>query len=339
MTPRERVLAAVQHRPPDRCPMDFGGTEFAGCNAVFLARLREILGFSLPEDRDADGSWVDEQIQRYLDVDIRLVPQRIPLAVLRQIAPEEHARRMDERRRPPAAPRRERRNALGEVIQNDLGIADAELADILKLKPRREEPPAHLDWLVEHARRQQAAGFATSFFFVGGYFEWGCWTRGFSQFCMDLVSNQDLVRALWDVWEQEKMHRLETVIRPLARHVDLFLSGDDFGTQAGPFMSPEVFGSLIVPYYRRLYGRLKEIAPRAHVMHHSCGSVYRLLDGFLAMGVEVLNPIQPAAADMEPEKLKAAGRGRICFHGGIDLQDLLPRGTPEEVRREASRRM
>lgn len=76
MNSRERVLAAIRHENPDRCPMDFGGTNFAGCNSRFLAELRKVLGFELPDDRDPGDDYVDEQIQQYLRADIRLVPAR-----------------------------------------------------------------------------------------------------------------------------------------------------------------------------------------------------------------------------------------------------------------------
>lgn len=82
-----------------------------------------------------------------------------------------------------------------------MGIIDADLSDIMKLKPRLAEPLGHMDWIIDHARLKQQEGFATSFFFVDGYFECGCGARGFSQFCMDIMTDRDLVRALWDVWE------------------------------------------------------------------------------------------------------------------------------------------
>lgn len=93
------------------------------------------------------------------------------------------------------------------------------------------------------------------------------------------------------------------------------------------------------PYFGIHYGRVHEVAPESMIFHHSCGSVYKLLDEIIDIGVNILNPIQPKAVDMEPEKLKEKAGDRLCFHGGIDLQDLLPFGTPDEVRAEAARRI
>ncbi len=321
--------------------MDFGGTTFAGCTSKFLADLREVLGFTVPDDRDPDGNWPDEQIMQYFQSDLRLVQQQPPLVALREIDPDEWQRRIDQgtQPKPAPAPRKELKNGLGEVVSHHIGIMDADIDTIKKIQPKLQDPPKYFDWMIAQAKDYRERGFATCFFFTGGYFEWGCWGRGFSQFCMDIMVDRDLVRALWDVWEQEKLHRLETVIKPLAPYVDVFLNGDDFGMQNGPFISPEVFRDVIAPYYKRLYGKLKDVAPDSFAMHHSCGSIYKLLDDLIDMGVEILNPIQPSAADMEPEALKEAADGRICFHGGIDLQHLLPFGTPDEVRAEATRRM
>ena len=85
MTSRERVLAACSHSTPDRVPMDFGGTCTSQCYPEFLAKMRKTLGYELPQDRDADGSWVDERIQQYLGVDLRFVPYTPPAAVLKEI--------------------------------------------------------------------------------------------------------------------------------------------------------------------------------------------------------------------------------------------------------------
>lgn len=335
MTSRERVLAAIQNRKPDRMPMDFGGTAMSVCEPEFLNKMRAALGLTLPEDRDPDGTWVDEAIQKHLEVDLRWVPHKPPLVQLRQIDPAAYE---DEKAR-----RQEQRELAASVkthkVKHDFPLADCTLDDVRRMRPNLPPPPPMMDWYIETARRYREGGYATTFWVSGGFFEVGCKKRGYDQFAMDLVLQPDLVRALFDLWLEEKLHRIDTVVKPLAPYIDLFCYGDDFGLQNGPFMAPQTFGDIIKPYFQAQYSHLQEAAPHSYLFHHSCGSVYKLLDDIVDMGVNVLNPVQPRAADMEPEKLLAKGRGRLCFHGGMDLQQLLPFGSPDDVREEAERRM
>jgi uroporphyrinogen decarboxylase len=337
MTPRERVLAAGGHRRPDRCPMDFGGTAMSLCKPEFLAKLRDELGYRLPEDRDADGVWVDESIQRYLGVDLRWVPFAPPLAVLRELDPAAYqtAKAAHEREKIAAAAATIKTTA----VTHDHPLAALSLDDIRKLPVTRREPLAYADWTIQTAKQFRADGFATTYWVSGGFFEQGCAGRGYDQFAMDLAGDPDLVRALFDNWLLNKLSQVEMVVKPLAPYIDWFCFGDDLGLQTGPFMSPATFQELIKPYMAEYYQQVRAAAPDALIFHHSCGSVYRLLDDLIDIGVNVLNPIQPNAFEMEPERLKEKARGRLCLHGGIDLQHLLPFGSPQEVRDETARRM
>lgn len=334
MTSRERVLAAIRHQQPDRVPMDFGGTAMSQCEPAFLAQCRQWLGFSLPPDRDADGCWVDEAIQRYLGVDLRLVPWGPPLVVLKDLDPVAAAEALAAKARRPVAAAGIKTTA----VRHDFPLAGKSREEIAAIPPNPPAPPRHLDWIVAQAKAYRAAGYATTYWVSGGYFEVGCAARGYDQFALDLLCEPDLVRALFDRLLVEKMAQIEHTVRPLAPYIDLFCFGDDFGMQNGPFMSPATFAGLLKPYFEQQYAAVHAAAPDSFVFHHSCGSVYRLLDDIMGMGVNVLNPIQPNAAGMAPEALKAKGRGRLCFHGGIDLQQLLPFGFPAEVRQEAQRR-
>jgi uroporphyrinogen decarboxylase len=336
MTSRERVLCAIRNQPPDRCPVDFGGTAMSLCEPEFLDALRAELGYAVPENRDAEGTWVDEAIQRELEVDLRFVPFGPPLVVLRDLDPAAYER--EKQAREERAAQRDR-SIKNPAVRKEFPLRDLPYEEIRKIRPEPQEPPAHLDWLIGVAREYREAGYATTYWVSGGFFETGCYVRGYDQFSIDLVMNQDLVRHLFDVWLEEKLARVEQVVRPLAPWIDLFCFGDDWGLQTGPFMSPQTFHDLIAPYVREYYRAVHAAAPASYLFHHSCGSVYRLLEDIIAAGVNVLNPIQPAAAEMAPEGLKEKAAGRLCFHGGIDLQWLLPCGRPEEVGAEATRRM
>ena len=336
MTSRERVLAACAHRQPDRTPMDFGGTAMSLCHWQVLATLRDALGFQLPSDRDEDGQWVDESIQRYLNVDLRYVPSAPPLSVLRDLDPEAWVRGKEAKAKYLAAVRPDIKTT---AVKHDHPLASLSLEEIQKIKPSLSQPSKYLDWTIGVAKNYLGAGYATTYWAAGGFFEQGCYGRGYEQFCMDIMDDQDIVRALFDLWLKEKLSIIDTVIKPLAPYIDWFCFGDDLGMQTGPFLSPPVFRELVKPYMAEFYGKVQAAAPNSLIFHHSCGSVYRLLDDLIDAGARILNPLQPNAFEMEPERLKEKARARLCLHGGMDLQHLLPFGKPDEVRAEALRRM
>ena len=334
MNARERVFAAIDNKGPDKTPMDFGGTLMSGCTAGFLESIRKILGVLLPDDRDEDGEWVDEQIQEYLAVDLRYVPIEPPMVVMRDLYPKNYERVAAEREKTKV---RAKKGIKTTAIKHDHPLADYTLELVKKLKPNLLSLPMYLNWQIDIAKKYREDGYATTFWVCGGFFEVGCLDRGYDIFAMDLAVNPDLVKTLFDLYLKEKLHQAETIIKPLAPYIDIFCFGDDLGLQTGPFMSPELFRRDIKSYFIEHYSKVHEVAPDSRIFHHSCGSVYEFVDDIIDMGVDILNPIQPKAAKMQPEQLKQKGKGRICYHGGIDLQELLPFGMPEQVKETALR--
>ncbi len=113
----------------------------------------------------------------------------------------------------------------------------------------------------------------------------------------------------------------------------VFVSGTDFGTQTAPFISPKTYRELYLPFHRRVNDWIHSHTTWKSFIH-SCGSVYRLIPGFIEAGFDILNPVQISAAEMEPGRLKREfGRDLVFWGGGVDTQQVLPFGSPEEVRR------
>ena len=156
--------------------------------------------------------------------------------------------------------------------------------------------------------------------------------RGMQQLMMDMALNPKLVKALLDKISSYYLAQNERVFKAGEGLIDIFMMGDDFGTQNGLLISPEMFREFFAP-------KLKEFADQAKsyglkVMLHSCGSIRKLIPDLIDIGVDILNPIQTNAAGMIPEKLKQDFGDRICFHGGVDIQKILPYGTTDDVEKE-----
>ena len=119
----------------------------------------------------------------------------------------------------------------------------------------------------------------------------------------------------------------------------VFVTGTDFGTQHGPFISPDVYRDLYMPFHKRVNDWMHKNTPWKSFIH-SCGSVRIFLDDFIEAGFDILNPVQCSAANMDPQQLKDTYGDRITFWGGgVDTQHTLPFGTPEEVAAQVRERV
>ncbi len=117
--------------------------------------------------------------------------------------------------------------------------------------------------------------------------------------------------------------------------IDLYLLISDLGNQRGPLMSLAMFREFVAPYLRRMVNLIHSLGARA--FYHSCGAIRPFIPDLIELGVDILDPIQPASPGMQPENLKAEFGDRLSFHGGIDTQILLPRATLAQVAVEVRR--
>jgi uroporphyrinogen decarboxylase len=135
-----------------------------------------------------------------------------------------------------------------------------------------------------------------------------------------------------ELFEKITDYKLQVTRHVLRMDFDAVHCGDDLGTQLGPFFAPRLFREMLKPCYRRLWSPAKEAGKL--VMMHSCGCVMDFLPDLVEIGLDVLEPVQPCN---DLATLKQRFGDRLTFWGGIDTQQLLPFGTPADIRREAAR--
>ena len=149
---------------------------------------------------------------------------------------------------------------------------------------------------------------------------------------MDLISNPEwthyLSRKFTDFYKEDYFRAQKAS----GGNIDIFLVISDLGGQEGPMISLEMFDEFIAPYLKELVDRIHDLG--AYAMFHSCGMVFPFIERFIDLGLDILDPIQPIGEEMSPENLAKSFKGKICFHGGIDIQYVLPHGTLEEVQDE-----
>jgi uroporphyrinogen decarboxylase len=153
--------------------------------------------------------------------------------------------------------------------------------------------------------------------------------RGWEGWFLDMIERPDwvhfLCRTFTDFYRQDYTRAAEVS----GGRIDIYLLLSDLGGQRGPLISRDMFRTFVAPYVGEMVELIHGLGGK--VMYHSCGAVYPLVGELLELGIDILDPIQPVTPEMSPQRLKAEFGQRLCFHGGIDMQHLLPSGTPAEV--------
>jgi len=164
--------------------------------------------------------------------------------------------------------------------------------------------------------------------------------RDVEEWYVSIVTRRDYVYEVFERQCEIALANLAKIYQAVGDRVAaVFVTGTDFGMQAGPFISPQTYRELYQPFHRRVNDWVHEHTAWKTFIH-SCGSVMALIEDFIAAGFDVLNPVQCSAAHMDPVELKRRFGDRIAFWGGgADTQRTLPFGTPDEVRREVRERI
>ncbi|MFP4250786.1 MAG: uroporphyrinogen decarboxylase family protein [Armatimonadota bacterium] len=295
MTNRERVIAALEHREPDRVPCQISFTQNA--RAAFVeacgeSALRQIdncfHGVSaLPgplEGMIDETTWQDEfgvQWDRSVDRDIGIVCNRV--------------------------------------------LPERELGDLTFPEPRDPRRWEEFDSAVE------AAGDRCVQFGIGFSLFERAWTlRGMDTLFVDMIEAPEFVDDLLDMICDYNVAMVEQAVM---YDIDVVHFGDDWGSQRGLLMGPEKWERFLAPRLERMYGAAKDAGKFVSI--HSCGHVQEVFPQLIDLGLDCFNPFQPEV--MDPYEMKREFGDELAFWGGVSTQQLLPYGTPDEVRSEVRR--
>lgn len=159
--------------------------------------------------------------------------------------------------------------------------------------------------------------------------------RGWEDMFLDMAERPEWVHFLCRKFTDFYLEDYTRAAEITGGRIDLYLVISDLGSQHGPLISTAMFREFVAPYVREMTDCIHGLGGRA--LFHSCGMVRPFIPELIELGVDVLDPIQPIGPAMQPENLKREFGGRLSFHGGIDMQNLLPKATPAEVEAEARR--
>jgi uroporphyrinogen decarboxylase len=221
-----------------------------------------------------------------------------------------------------------------EFIENPLANAES-VSDLESFDWPDPNAPGRYD-AAEKIVQQYGEEYAVIGDIECSMFEMAWYMVGFDKFLMDLSLRQSYVLEIMD---RVLSYNISVGKKLIELGADVIWAGDDYGTQRGMLISPEMWRELMKPRIRTMFNEFRRVKPDIKIAWHSCGSILPIIEDFIEIGLDILNPIQPNAYGMEPQFLKDTYGDHLCFFGGVDVQQLLPFGTVEEVKDEVSRRI
>lgn len=378
MTSKDRILATLAHREPDRVPIDFGSTSVTGMHVSCVAELRDyygldkhpvmvhepyqMLGFIEPDLKEAMGLDVDALVTRktlFGFYNHHWKTWRTPQG-LEVLVSEDFRVTVDEKgdtliypegdlTAPPSGRMPNGGYYFDTIIRQD-PIDEEKLNpedNLEEFKPITDESLGHI--------RQSLAGLAGTQRAINASFGGTAFgdialvpapflkhpkgIRDIAEWYISTCARRDYIHAIFSGQCEIALANLEKIYNVVGNQIDiLFVCGTDFGTQTSSFCGVDTFQALYFPYYKRVNDWVHQHTTWK-TFKHSCGAVSKFVPSMIEAGFDILNPVQCSAAGMAPEKLKSEFGDRIVFWGGgVDTQKVLPFGTPAEVRQQVLER-
>jgi len=343
MTPRERVLLALNHQEPDRIPIDLGGTIVSSIAKSSYVTLKQHLGLPQEEitmlDYVQQLPYVDEALMQRLGVDLRMV--QLPAATapgLNIFEDGDYYAFIDRWGSKLHMPKQ------GGLYFDwvEFPVKEATMEALDNYKWPRPDPPEYNDKLAEQARylyENTDYALVGSAVIGGGIFEQPARTMGLENFLMALVTEPAFADRLMDKITDIYIESCNNYLDKLGKYLHVFTFWDDVAGQNGWLIKPDTFRKMIKPKQRRLVEAIKKKTD-AKLFYHSCGATRDLIPDLIDLGFDILNPVQVSAKGMDTKRLKQDfGRDITFWGGGVDTQRVLPFGTPQEVADEVKRRI
>jgi uroporphyrinogen decarboxylase len=374
MNSRERVLAAVDHREPDRVPIDLGATPSSGISAIAYNRLKRHFGLggrtrvydvvqqlAEPEDEildrygidvvdvgrafnTNDGDWYTVAL---FDGSKAWYPTWFKPRPTAEGGYDAYVGEMK------IAVQLHGMNFFDQTCFPWLdGYPDNIAAALPEAMGRVHWAAlAHSPWdkageagfweklRAKAVAMRQSTDRAIMIVCGCNLFEWGTFLRRIDQFLMDLACEEAKVEATLDALMVVHLATLDKVCTAVGDVVDILRFGDDLGMDTGPFMSPATYRRFFKPRHAQLCRYVHEHS-NMRTFLHSCGSIHALLPDMIEAGFEIINPVQTNCAMMEPQRLKNDfGKDITFWGGGCDTREVLNHATPQQVKDHVKQRL
>ncbi len=331
MTSRERVRAAIHHEEPDRVPFDLGSTDVSSIHERAYSRLCEELG-EVEDVRIQDPlqnlAAVSAEMRGRLEVDTA----GVWLNPVLQAIDATHVKdewgtvwRMPEH----------------GLWYEPVGfpLESASLSEVTSYVYPSPNDPTRLSGVAERAKKLYTeTDYALVASFSGALLARGQLIRGPARFLGDLLAEPDLASEILDRILDYNIALVERFLEAVGPTIEVIKVSDDLGAQDSLLISPALYRRTIKPRQASFFAAIRK-KTSARILYHSCGAVAPLIDDFIEIGVDILNPVQVSAQGMDTRALAGRYPGRIAFWGALDIQGVIGRGTPRATTSEVCRRI
>jgi uroporphyrinogen decarboxylase len=321
MKPRERVETALNHETPDRCPMQISFTP------EFADRLYKDLQLKGSNIHNPHGGGNTYELERALGEDMLLTSVGWANSYYLDDKPYVDEWGIGWDIQPYQTP-----FGTGHYTE----IVGHPLADQAALRDYQPPDPNRTELYI--ASQQMIEEFKHEYWIVGvtvtTIFETAWALRGYEQMMLDMALDPGLADHILDI---PYHYHLVAAKKLVTLGVDMIWIGDDVGAQNRMLISPGMWRQFLKPRMADFISEIKSLNPQLKVAYHTDGNIAPIIPELIEIGLDVLNPIQPAS--MDPEQLKKAYGDQLCFWGTIDEQRTLPFGEPSDVRAEVHQRL
>ncbi len=339
-THKERLLMALNHEQPDRNPMDLGGRQTT-LSILAYENLKNYLSLSHLPTKVMAHSWqtcfIDEAVLEMFDIDTRHVR---PASKVNDVIGETLATGesdnifVDE-----WGVKRKIAGDYANLIDHPLRTAN--LDDLEDFPWPDSADNYDFQGLRESTRKLYEQGeyaLVGSLGSPGNIFEQAWYLRGLSEFMKDLIKNKDFAHAVMRRILDIRKRNVELYLNEVGEFIDVVQLADDMASQDNLLISPKHYREIVKPYQLELCQHVKSLT-NAKIYFHSCGSISPLLDELIEIGVDILNPVQVSAANMDTQDLKKRYGKKLSFWGAIDTFEVLPNGSASDVQAEVHKRI
>ena len=366
MTSRDRVISALNHKQPDKIPVDLGSATVTGISAIAYNKLKKHLGIQRP-------TRVFDVVQQLANVDMEVLDHfGVDALDINRLSAEDGEWYDTELQDGSKAQYPDwyrplkgtdgswyttdaegtilSRRASGAAFFDQMYFPfengyPENLNDLNKaLKKINWVVHSHASKLNAGELREKLIGLNEStgkaLVMSGGVklLELGFFIRRMDNFLTDLMMDEPKLSEMLDRLVDMHLAGLEKKCQSLGDIVDVIRFGDDLGMTSGPLMDIDTFRKYFKPRYKILCDYVKQNSGMKIFMH-SCGSVRQFIPDFIDIGIDILNPVQTNCHDMDPVELKREfGKDIVFWGGGVDTASVLNRATPEEVRKDVLNR-
>ncbi len=343
MKSRERVILALNHREPDRIPIDLGGSICSSIHKNAYIDLKKHLGMELEEIQMADYvqqlPYLDEALLERFGVDFRMVQLPAATAPGLEIFEESDYYAFIDRWGSKLHMPKDGGLYFDWV---DFPIKEASMEALKAYAWPTPDPPEYNARLREQAKclyENTDYALVGSAVIGGGIFEQPARTMGLENFLIALITEPQFADRMMGQITEIYIESCKNYLEQVGEYLQVFTYWDDVCGQDGWLISPDIYREMIKPKQRRLLEVIKSKTD-AKVYYHSCGAVFDLIPDLINLGFDILNPVQVSARGMDTKRLKETyGKDIVFWGGGVDTQRVLPFGRPDEVKDEVRQRI